>query len=142
MKKIKRYEIVEHTADIGIVVHGETIGNIFENAAYGMFCLITDLNEVLPRENITIRLHSQNLEELLVSWLNELLYRFNQTKTLFKEFKTEEIDDKQLVIEAYGEIYDEKKHILEKEIKAATYHQLKIEQAVNGKWEARIIFDI
>ena len=139
---MKRFELIEHTADVGIKAYGKNPHHLFSNSAYGMFSLITDLSTVSPKEKIGIKLTSLSREELLIAWLNELLYHFNQSKILLKKFNIKELNGEHLLAEVFGERYDKKKHRLKMEVKAATYHQLKIEQVTNNRWQAKIIFDV
>jgi SHS2 domain-containing protein len=72
-KKIK-FEVVEHTADIGIKVYGKNLQQLYENAAYGMFSLLLDLEKVRPDKKLKISVEGGDPESLLVNWLNELIY--------------------------------------------------------------------
>ncbi len=136
---------IEHTADIGIRVYGKTIEELFENSAYGMFSQITDLKKVEPQENTEIEIREYDQENLLVNWLNELLYLSVTGKIIFSKFKVkrfqETCDALKLNAEVQGERINPKKHSLHLEIKAATYHNLKIEKTKEG-YQTTIIFDI
>ncbi len=138
---MKKYEIIDHTADIGLRVYGKDLKELFKNSALGMFEIITDLKNVKPQTSLTIELGAVNREELLINWLRELLYQYNTQEILFKEFEIEKITDNRINAKARGEILNSKRHNLKMEIKAVTYHELKIEKEEEG-WSSRIIFDI
>lgn len=136
-----QYEFINHTADIGIKVRGFSRKEMFENAARAMFDLIVDLDTVKTRNQMTIEIRGEQLEELLADWLRDLLYRYNGDKYLLKEFKIEKISPRGLKARVRGEKLDMSRHSLRREIKAVTYHDLKIRK-LNRQWQAQIIFDI
>lgn len=136
-----QYEFINHTADIGIKVRGLSLKELFENAARAMFDLIVDLDTVKTRNQMAIEIKGGELEELLADWLRDLLYRYNGDKYLLKEFKIEKISPGALKARVRGEKLDMSRHSLRREIKAVTYHDLKIRK-LNRQWQAQIIFDI
>jgi SHS2 domain-containing protein len=135
------FKILEHTADIGIIAYGEDISEAFVNAAEGLFSLIIDPKEVSVKKSREIAVTAPDREALLVNWLNELIYLLDAEGVLFKDFEIIEITETALKAKGYGEKINTKKHHLKREVKAATYHQLKIEQTTDG-WRAQVIFDI
>ena len=137
----KRYELIEHTADVGIKVYGKDLKELFANAAFGMFEVIADLKNVQAKAPIVLELDAPDTEELLVSWLRELLYEYNSNEILFKDFKISQIDKGHIKAKAFGEKLDTKKHQLRNEVKAVTYSDLKIKETEEGL-QAQIIFDI
>jgi len=138
---MEKYELIDHTADIGIKVRGKSVGELFENAAYAMFDLIADLNRVKKREVLEVEIEGEGMDELLADWLRELLYKFNGERHLLKDFKIEEIDQKSLKARVRGEKLDLSRHSLKMEIKAVTYYGLEIKRTSEG-WQAQVIFDV
>ncbi|NQT06011.1 MAG: archease [Candidatus Omnitrophica bacterium] len=138
---MKRYELVEHTSDIAIKVYGESLADLFVNAAYGMFDIIADLEGLKPSTSVKIELEAANAEELLVSWLDELIYNFYTKYIIFSEFKIYGLNDTKVSAEAFGKHIGENRSRLKTEIKAATYHGLRIEEK-NKIYEVQIIFDV
>jgi SHS2 domain-containing protein len=138
---MRRYEILDHTADIGLIVHGKDLKSLFENAGEGFFDLITDLSAVKTRVNKRILLAGESLERLMVDWLSELLYLHEVEYLLFKEFAVESIGENGLKGVVKGEPFQEGVHVIKTEIKAVTYHQIKVEKVKEG-WKAQIIFDL
>ena len=142
MKKLKW---INHPADLGFVAYGENIKELFKNAAWGMLNIITDLKKVSIKTTTKINLKANNPEELLIIWLNELLYYYNVKKIIFNDFELKKINKTHLCAHARGEKINLFKHKINTEIKAATYHQLKITHFPNHKiyhWQAQIIFDV
>ncbi len=140
---IKPYEIIEHTADVGIKANGATIKELFENAAKGMFGIIGGGKEYQEKiqKKIEIKKDAQSLEELLVHWLSELLYVFNKDQIVFSNFKIQELKKNRLISESSGEKIDLTDTDLQTEIKAVTFHDLKIEKDKQG-FACTIIFDV
>ena len=141
---MKKFEIIEHTADMGIKAYGKDLSELFTNAAYGMASLITDLEKVNPKDSEDISLEAENKEELLVSWLNEIIYLSASQSMLFSKFEVSKIDERHLKAKIFGEELDITRHQIETEFKAATYHRLKISNSnlPEGVLQAEIIFDI
>jgi len=136
----KDFEILEHTADVGIIAYGADLRQAFANAARGLFSLITELDDV---EEVTYRdmeLTASDEESLLVAWLNELVYRFGTEGIIFKRFDIIQLDNTHLKARAYGEKVDSSRHELKTEVKAATYHMLKVEK--NDGFRVQVLFDI
>lgn len=137
---MKQFEVVNHTADIGIRAYGKTPQEVFENAAVGMFSLMADLSTVKESESFDISVEGEDRENLLVEWLNELIYFFETENVLLKKFEITEWSDHHLSAIITGERIDLQRHSLETQIKAATYHTLKVSH--NDLWQAQVIFDV
>ena len=136
----KKFKVLSHTADIGIIAYGKDMKEAFGNAAKGMFSLITELDEIREIEYRDIEVSAPDMESLLVAWLNELIYLFDVDNILFKKFDISRLTETELKARAYGEKVDTSRHNLKLGIKAATYHMLKVE---NGKTNmVQVIFDI
>ncbi len=138
---MEKYEIIEHTADIGIKAFGENLAESFENAAKAMFDLITDNSEIDNIGQYTIKLEAPDLEQLLVDWLSELLF-LNSAKNLVFGFFKIKIDEEHPHLNAkiFGENFNVSKHKIGMEIKAVTYHMLKVNN--NYPFSAQVLFDI
>jgi SHS2 domain-containing protein len=140
---MKKFEIFEHTADIGVIAYGKTLKQAFANTAYGMFSiLIADLKQVQPAKTIQIEVSGNDLQEILVAFLSELLYNHTVGNLILNKFSIKEIGNKSLIATAKGEYYDPNKHEILHEIKTVTYHQLKIEKFKEEYFRIQVIFDI
>ena len=137
----KKYEFINHTADVGIKVWGESLKSLFENAAYSMFDIIGELDEVKVKESLGVEIEGKRTDELLADWLRNLLYKFNGEGYLLREFNIEEISKKGLKAKVRGEKLNLSRHSLKTEIKAVTYHGLEVKKTGQG-WEAQVIFDV
>ena len=138
---LKPYEPFDHTADIGVAVHGDSLEQLFEHAALAFSDTLIGVDRIQPTTERTIEVAAGDVEELMVNWLSELLYQFEAEKWVFAVFRVTELSSQRLVAKVRGERYDEDRHALAADIKAVTYHQLKVAE-VNGRWETKIIFDV
>lgn len=139
-KRVARFEVINHTADIGLAAYGEDVKEAFANAAYGMFSLIAELEDVTETLQREIEVSALDQEALLVAWLNELLYLFDVENIIFKRFEIRDLDANQLRATAYGEKFDSARHQLKMAIKATTYHMLKIEK--DDGYRVQVILDV
>ena len=136
----KDFEIVNHTADVGIVAYGASMNQAFANAARALFSLITELDDVAEVLYRDTELTASDEESLLVEWLNELIYLFDVENIVFKRFDIIQLNSTQLKARSYGEKVDSAKHKLKTGVKAATYHMLKVDKT-NG-CQVQVLFDI
>jgi SHS2 domain-containing protein len=136
------HEVFEHTADLGLRIRAQTLEELFADAAQGLFAMIVEnLDEVRPGEKRSFRIPGQDRLYLLFDWLNELLYTFEKEKLVFVQFAVHFTPDS-LEAEATGEPLDPQRHRPDHEVKAITYHGLKVEQLPEGGWLAEVIVDI
>ena len=129
---IKRYEQFSHTADIGVRVFGRDLKELFENAAFSLFDTTCDLDGIKGSIEEGFSLEAPSDEELLVAWLDELLYYFYTKEIIFFKFHVEKIEGHQLIAKAFGRLAKANKNRLKIEIKAATYHNLHIKRTADG----------
>ena len=140
------YDILEHTADVGICAYGDSLEEALSWLATGMFSLIVDSSSVAPGHSQVVSLVSRDRETLAVDWLNELLYQYEATGFLIKECRIEltppNAGDASFKLEAHccGEVFDTARHHILGVIKAATYHQLSVTQ--DSLWRVKVILDV
>lgn len=135
------YETFEHTADLGLRVRAGTLDELFAEAATALFSiLVEDLGSVVPREQFELTIAGTDREYLLFDWLRLLLYRFDAEHWIFSQFEVHVSDDG-LKAKACGEPLAWDRHVLSHEVKAITYHGLKVEKSDDG-WLAEVIVDI
>lgn len=134
------FEITDHTADVGIHAHGETLGEVFAQSALGMFSIISDLQYVHERESRQVEVEAPDREALLVAWLNELIYLSAVEGLLFRRFQVLDVEDTRVRALCHGERFDRGRHRMNTEVKAATYHMLEVYE--DDHWHAHVILDI
>jgi SHS2 domain-containing protein len=137
----RAFQIIDHTADVGIIAYGADVKELFSNAALALFSLITEPESIAEKLQRHLEINSEDRDSLLVEWLNELIYLFDAEHILFHRFDIESLSNNQLKATCYGEDIDPSKHKIKLGVKAATYHMLKIEKDRNG-YKVQIIFDV
>ena len=136
-----RYESLEHTADKGIRAFGSSLVELFENAAFGMFSLMADLEKYTPVESRKVEVEASDIESLLRTWLAELLYQFEVDRMLFVDFHVDHIEDGKVRSTARGLPFSDDIEWLGPSVKAVTLHDLHVRRT-DDRWEAQVIFDV
>jgi SHS2 domain-containing protein len=135
------YETFDHTADLGLRVRAPDLDTLFAEAAEALFSvLLEDPGQVAESRAVEFDIAGDDAEFLLFDWLRELLYRFDAEHLAFRRFEVRVRPDG-LHATAFGEPVDRDRHELGHEVKAITYHGLRVERAPDG-WLAEVIVDI
>ncbi len=137
------YRFVEHTADIAIEVRAETFEELFRTAALALRKIVFGDSPVRSREEKSFELRAETLEELLVDFLNELNYYLLVRKWVYVDLRIREFSNaepKYVRVQMQGEPWDAERHVIQTEIKAATFHQLEIRKA-GSEYRTMIVFD-
>lgn len=135
------YEFIQHTADVGLRIEAATLESLFAEAGRGLFALIVnDAKAVPPAHSVEFRLSARAPDDLLYDWLNELVFTFETQALVLSEFKVK-LQGDTLYVKAHAAPLDAERHGLGNEIKAVTYHELKLQQE-GDKWVAEVIVDI
>lgn len=135
------YELFEHTADMGLRVRAGDLNRLFEDAARALFsAILANPESVEAVEEVTFQIAGTRHDDLLCDWLAELLFTFDTRKMVFGEFEVR-LHDTGLTATARGEAIDPQRHEFDLEVKAITYHGLKVQREDNG-WLAEVIVDI
>lgn len=135
------YELFEHTADLGLRIRAADLNALFADAGKALFSAIVDnLDDVRPAQSLPIALQGDQVDYLLIDWLNELLYVFESRRLLLARFEVL-VKLPHLRATVAGEPIDTTRHRMEHEVKAITYHGLKVERRDDG-WLAEVIVDI
>ena len=136
-KKMKKFEILEHKADLKIRVFGKDLRELFLNAIVGMFeeAGYESEGEEIKRE---IKISSLDLPSLLVDFLSEVLYLCEVNKEVYHKVLFKNLTEKELE----GILIGKPLKRMGVHIKAVTYHDLDIHQKKDKTWQATILFDI
>ena len=135
------YEHFEHTADLGFRIRADDLDTLFIEAAHCLFAaIVEDPATVEAKQRVEITLSGADREFLFFDWLKTLLYHFDAEHLLFSKFEVH-VESEGLAASAWGETLDRSRHVLEHEVKAITYHDLRVER-IGDTWEAEVIVDI
>lgn len=139
---VAHYEVIDHTADIGLRVEGESLEELFINAADAMFdVMVASKPNLVSSINVPIDVEAAKTDELFVKWLQELLYEFDARHLVLSHFYIDKILETKVSGGAKGMKFDKLRHEVKRQIKAVTYHKLSVEKK-GDVWQATVIFDI
>ncbi len=135
------YELIDHTADIGIRVCGADARELFATAGCALFDQVTERAALGGGETIALEVEGADWPDLMVNWLRELLFLWSGSGMLVKEIEVAAVSETRVSARLKGERYDPGRHVVKTEIKAVTYHRIAVAAGPTG-WEATVIFDI
>jgi SHS2 domain-containing protein len=136
--QMMRYEVLEHTADLMVRAHGRTLKECFENAAFAMMDQIVDASAARPLEQVDIEVEGENHEDLLYNFLSEVLFIFDAQRMVLGKFEVTLLPGR-LRCRAWGEPFDRERHEPKQEIKAVTYHELRVDEEAPS---ITVLFDV
>ena len=136
-----KYEVIDHTADFGIHVFGADAKDLFANAAFALFDLITDIDALKGLNEHEVHITGDDWPDTMVNWLRELLYLWTCKEMLVKATDIFYLTEHELTARVKFDPYDPDRHEIKNEIKAVTYHQIQVESGPLG-WDSKIIFDV
>ena len=137
----KGWEHFEHTADVGLRVTGRDLRELLEHAADGFIELMVDPETVPEERSVDVCCTGEDAEELLVTWLEEILFRFEAERLAPARAEIVTLDGYNLQARIYGETFDERKHTVRDVLKAVTYHNLEVRRR-GDRLEASIVIDV
>lgn len=120
------YQVLEHKADTGFLVKAPSLQRLYIDAALALTDMRVKLDRITDHEKQTVSVTADTRERLLVGWLNEILFLFERHQFLVRRLVFDTFDGKQIRATLWGQKYDPLRHGSLSEIKAVTYHQLKI----------------
>ena len=135
------FEILEHTADIGLRARGKTKAELFANAALALESIAVDLETVRPESAYPIAATGEDDQALLVNWLSEVLYYLDGGRVVMCRFQVDELERGSVRGRGWGEPWDNTRHRARVVVKGVTYHQLKLTKDSQG-WCAEVFLDI
>lgn len=141
MAEHKKYRILSRSSDLLIKVFGGTQADLFANSAFALFDLITDIGKVEIRERLSLEVEGVNRDDLMVNWMRELLYLYQGSGYLLREFLVHEARDNYVRGEVCGEKFDPDRHEIQRDIRAVAYHQSRMDKT-GDQWTAQVIFEL
>ena len=135
------WEHFEHGSDIGVRGFGRTVEEAFEQAAMALTAVVADISRIGQGDKVEVRCDAPDLELLLVSWLNAIIYEMAVRKMLFSSFRVT-VSGSSLAAALYGEIADPERHHAAVEAKGATFTALRVARDPGGQWVAQCVIDV
>lgn len=140
---MKRYEFIEHTADVAVKAYGATLEEAFAVAAGAMFDIITDESPIERKQKVELEVQSIDMEGLLVNFLSKLIVLHEVDCLVLKDFVVTFTGDNSLKVEAWGEIFTETKHAGGLHVKGVSYHMMEVVEGKGNKpCHVQVLFDV
>jgi SHS2 domain-containing protein len=141
MQNPKKYRVTPRQSDLAVKVLGNSQADLFANSAFALFDVMTDVEKVAIKERMPLEVEGADRDDLMVNWMRELLYLYQGSGYLLKEFHIRDAKDTSVKAEVFGEKIDPDRHEIKKEILAVAYHQSRM-QKTGDQWTAQVIFEI
>jgi len=141
MNRDEKIKYIEHPSDVGFEVYGDSLEELYANAAIAMYCLMTDVDEIEGDEEREIEINSEDLYSLMFDWLDELIFLFDSESLVMKKFDIAVNEtDFSICGNCKGGKFDPSRHVSGIIIKAVTYNMMEIKS--NEVWSAKVVLDV
>ena len=141
MEKEKKYRLTTRQSELAVKVTGGSQADLFANSAFALFDVMLDVEKIEIKEHLPLEVEGADRDDLLVNWMRELLYLYQGSGYLLKEFLIREVKDTSVKAEVCGEKIDPDRHEIKQEIAAVAYHQSRMTKTGN-QWTAQLIFEV
>jgi SHS2 domain-containing protein len=142
MENQKKYRITKHQSELAVKVVGASQADLFANSAYTLFdVMVADLDKVDCKDHIPLEIEGTDRDDLMVNWMRELLYLYQGSGYLLKDFQIREVKDTVVKAEVAGEKIDPDRHEIKQEIAAIAFHKSRMDKTGN-QWTAQVIFEV
>jgi SHS2 domain-containing protein len=141
MDNQKKYRITKHQTELAVRITGNSQADLFANSALALFDVMTEPTAIEVKERIALEVEGNDRDDLMVNWMRELLYLYQGSGYLLKEFKISQVKDTIVKAEVCGEKIDPDRHEIKQEIAAVAFHKSRIEKTGN-QWIAQVIFEL
>jgi SHS2 domain-containing protein len=141
MENQKKYRLMTRQSELAVKVVGNSQADLFANSAFALFDVMTDVEKIEIKERLPLEVEGANRDDLMVNWMRELLYLYQGSGYLLREFLVREVKDTLVKADVCGEKIDPDRHEIKKEVAAVAYHQSRMEKTGN-QWTAQLIFEV
>ena len=142
MENQKKYRITKHQSELAVKVVGASQADLFANSAYTLFdVMVADLDKVDCKDHIPLEIEGTDRDDLMVNWMRELLYLYQGSGYLLKDFQIREVKDTIVKAEVAGEKIDPDRHEIKQEVAAIAFHKSRMDKTGN-QWTAQVIFEV
>jgi len=141
MENSKNYRLTTRQSELAVRVTGNSQADLFANSAFALFDVMTDVEKIEIKEQLPLEVEGTDRDDLLVNWMRELLYLYQGSGYMLKEFRVKDVNDTKVKAEVCGEKIDPDRHEIRREISAVAYNQGRMQKTGN-QWTAQLIFEI
>lgn len=136
-----KYRITKHQNELAVRITGGSQAELFVNSGFALFDVMTEFDKIEVKESLPLEVEGTDRDDLIVNWLRELLYLYEGSGFLLKEFKIKEVSETLVKAEVCGEKIDPDRHEIKQEIAAVATHKSRMQKTGN-QWIAQVIFEI
>jgi SHS2 domain-containing protein len=142
MEQQKNYRITKRQSELAVRVIGNSQADLFANSALALFdVMVADVGNIESKERLPLEVEGTDRDDLMVNWVRELLYLYQGSGYLLREFLIREVKDTVVKAEVAGEKIDPDRHEIQQEIAAVAFHKSRMEKTGN-QWIAQVIFEL
>ena len=141
METQKKYRLTRNQSELVVRITGDSQADLFANSATALFDVMANIENVQIEERIPLEVEGTDRDDLMVNWMRELLYLYQGSGYLLKEFNVREVKDTIVKAEVCGEKIDPDRHEIKQEIGAVAFHKSRMQKTGN-QWIAQVIFEI
>lgn len=141
MEKQNKYRLTRRQSELAVRVTGNSRADLFANSAFALFDVMADVDKIEVKERINLEVEGTDRDDLMVNWMRELLYLYQGSGYLLREFNIREVKDTVVKAEVCGEKIDPDRHEVKQEIGAVAFHKSRMEKTGN-QWTAQVIFEL
>ncbi|MBM2805185.1 MAG: hypothetical protein HW419_3078 [Deltaproteobacteria bacterium] len=141
MENQKNYRITTHQNELAVRIVGNSQADLFAASGFALFDVMADIDKIEATERLSLEVEGSDRDDLMVNWIRELLYLYQGSGYLLKEFKINEVKDTLVKAEVAGEKIDPDRHEIKQEIAAVAFHKSRMQKTGN-QWIAQVIFEI
>jgi len=141
MENQKNYRITTRQNELAVRIVGNSQADLFANSGFALFEVMADIDKIEAAERLSLEVEGSDRDDLMVNWIRELLYLYQGSGYLLKEFKINEVKDTLVKAEVAGEKIDPDRHEIKQEIAAVAFHKSRMQKTGN-QWIAQVIFEV
>ncbi len=142
MEKPKKYRLTKHQSELAVRVTGDSQADLFANSAMALFdVMVADVDKIESKERLPLEVEGTDRDDLMVNWVRELLYLYQSSGYLLREFTIREVKDTVVKADVVGEKIDPDRHEVKQEIAAVAFHKSRMDKTGN-QWTAHLIFEV
>jgi protein archease len=141
MENQSKYRLTRRQSELAVRVIGGSQSDLFSNSAFALFDVMADVEKIEIKERINLEVEGTDRDDLMVNWMRELLYLYQGSGYLLREFNIREVRDTLVKAEVCGEKIDPDRHEIKQEIGSVAFHKSRMEKTGN-QWTAQVIFEL
>ncbi len=137
----KSYRTLNRSSELAVKVFGRTQAELLANSAFALFDIMTDIEKVEVRDHLPLEVEGTDRDDLMVNWMRELLYLYQGSGYLLKEFQIREVKETYVHAQVSGEKFDPDRHEVQREIRSVLYDQSRMVKT-GDQWTAQVILEL